>query len=296
MKLVASLFLFLPSIALGSGIYNPGSGSAGGSFIEARDTLQTGTTAYPEYIYASSITADTVSVGSVDNTGKFTIYLPSVFTRFQFLAQGGQPTFRFNDISVNSLREIGQIDSTELRIMNNGTVMAHFVNGGTSLGPFDVNYNGSPLLSVQGTVRTPVFNTTTTSATVTGSAGLVVGNLTAGRCVQTDTGGLLTAAAGACGTSSSSLSIATPTGTYAISSTATVILADATGASFTATLPTAVGISGTVYRVKRLNSGPNTVTIGTTSAQTIDGATTQVLTVQYSSVDLISDGANWGIL
>lgn len=83
---------------------------------------------------------------------------------------------------------------------------------------------------------------------------------------------------------------------YTIASTSTVILADASGTALTVTLPTAVGATGKLYRVKRLNSGVNAVTIATTSSQTIDGATTQILNLQYTSVDLISDGSNWSIL
>lgn len=95
------------------------------------------------------------------------------------------------------------------------------------------------------------------------------------------------------GPSGTTLSIANPTGNYVIGSTATVILADATNGSLTVTLPTVVGITGRVYRIKRLNSGANTVTIGTTGGQSIDGGTTQVLNAQYVSVDVISDGTQW---
>lgn len=86
------------------------------------------------------------------------------------------------------------------------------------------------------------------------------------------------------------------TGNFTLGSTSTVVLADAAGAALTVTLPTAAGIAGKIYTVKRTNSGINSVTIATTSSQTIDGATTQVLTLQYTSLDLISDGSNWSIL
>lgn len=95
---------------------------------------------------------------------------------------------------------------------------------------------------------------------------------------------------------SSLSSVTSATTNYTAVSSDTVVLADATGGSLTVTLPTAVGITGKVYRVKRQNSGANTVTVGTTSAQTIDGSTTQILAIQYTSVDLVSDGSNWEIL
>lgn len=43
--------------------------------------------------------------------------------------------------------------------------------------------------------------------------------------------------------------------TYTLTVTDSVILADATTAVFQATLPTAVGITGRQYTVKRVNSG-----------------------------------------
>lgn len=81
-----------------------------------------------------------------------------------------------------------------------------------------------------------------------------------------------------------------------LTSTHSVVLADASGGGITITLPTAVGIAGRIYTVKRTSSGANTVTVDTTSSQTIDGATTVVLNAQYTSLDLVSDGANWKIL
>lgn len=58
------------------------------------------------------------------------------------------------------------------------------------------------------------------------------------------------------------------------------------------TLPTAVANTNQ-YTVK--NVGTGVVTINTTSSQTIDGALTQVMPVQFTSIDAISDTANWNI-
>jgi len=59
------------------------------------------------------------------------------------------------------------------------------------------------------------------------------------------------------------------------------------------TLPTAVGNTN-LYTVK--NTGAGTVTISTTSAQTIDGSSSASLPVANTSLDLISDGSNWRIV
>lgn len=79
-----------------------------------------------------------------------------------------------------------------------------------------------------------------------------------------------------------------------------IIECNANGGSFTITLPTAVGITGQIYMVKREDSSTggltNIVTIATTSSQTIDGAYQWVLTNRSDFVMVYSDGANWQVL
>jgi hypothetical protein len=79
--------------------------------------------------------------------------------------------------------------------------------------------------------------------------------------------------------------------TYAILTTDYQI--ECTSGTFTATLPTAVGVVGKVYSIK--NTGAGTVTLATTSAQTIDGSLTQTLT-QWDNLVVMSNGANWIII
>lgn len=90
--------------------------------------------------------------------------------------------------------------------------------------------------------------------------------------------------------------ISTKTSAYTITSDDSVILADATSSAFSITLPTAVGRSGKKYFIKRINDGSNNVTVDTTSGQTIDGETSQVLTTQYETITVISDNSNWHII
>jgi len=84
--------------------------------------------------------------------------------------------------------------------------------------------------------------------------------------------------------------ISTGTSLGAVAATDYVYLCSA---ALTATLPTAVGNTNR-YTVKRTGTG--TVTIATSASQTIDGASTFSLGVQYQSVDLVSDGANWSVI
>lgn len=70
---------------------------------------------------------------------------------------------------------------------------------------------------------------------------------------------------------------------------------NATSGTFAFTLPTAVGITGRVYVIK--NSGTGTITINTTSSQTVDGnASGAISLAQYDSYTVQSDGANWIII
>lgn len=75
-----------------------------------------------------------------------------------------------------------------------------------------------------------------------------------------------------------------------------VILVDASGANRTVTLPTAVGIKGRMYVVKKNDTGGNSVTVDADGAETIDGAATVATSVPYQSFTLISDNSGWAII
>jgi hypothetical protein len=84
--------------------------------------------------------------------------------------------------------------------------------------------------------------------------------------------------------------VSSPTTAGATANTDYVYLVSGTT---TITLPTAVGNTN-MYTIKR--TGTNTVTIDTTSSQTIDGLTSQTLLTQYESMSFISDNSNWSII
>lgn len=86
--------------------------------------------------------------------------------------------------------------------------------------------------------------------------------------------------------------VTSQTTTYAILTTDNLVLCS--GSAFTATLPTASGVTGKQYTIKKTDSTlANIITIATTSSQTIDGSTTTTLNTQYESITVISDGSNW---
>lgn len=83
---------------------------------------------------------------------------------------------------------------------------------------------------------------------------------------------------------------------YTITSSDTVIMADATGGNVTITLPVASGVSGYRFFVKRTDGSANSVSVARSGADTIDGATSQSLSIQYTSLTVVSDGSNWYII
>jgi len=69
---------------------------------------------------------------------------------------------------------------------------------------------------------------------------------------------------------------------------------DTAAAAVTVTLPLAA-TANTIYHVKKLGTTANVIIDGNGS-ETIDGALTAVLTTQYESIMLISDGSAWHVL
>lgn len=68
-----------------------------------------------------------------------------------------------------------------------------------------------------------------------------------------------------------------------------------TGAVTSLTLPTAQTVAGRTIHIKDAggNAATNTITIDTGGGETIDGASTYVLSTDYEAVSLYSDGSNW---
>lgn len=93
-----------------------------------------------------------------------------------------------------------------------------------------------------------------------------------------------------------SISVATTTSASYNAATATFIRADATSNNITVNLPAASGRAGRMYIVKKVDSSANTVTIDANASETIDGATTVVLTTQYEVQRLVCNGTNWDLV
>jgi len=133
-----------------------------------------------------------------------------------------------------------------------------------------------------------------TNTSATGASTIsVVGNASIGENVAAPTNGLIVA--GRTRLTGLETEISTKTADYTVTETDHTILVDATSGNVTIILRTAVG-SKQDYLIKRIDNSGNTVTVATTSSQTIDGSTTYTgLTTQWSTVKVKANGVNYFI-
>jgi hypothetical protein len=97
-------------------------------------------------------------------------------------------------------------------------------------------------------------------------------------------------------TGSLAMSVTTKTANATVAPVDFTVLCNNTSGAITITLPTAVGIGGRMYIIKKNSAAGNNVTIVCNGAQTIDGNATYSLVTQYSSIMIQSDGVNWDII
>ena len=69
---------------------------------------------------------------------------------------------------------------------------------------------------------------------------------------------------------------------------------DTVGGAVVVNLPAAAD-STRMYHIKKLGTA-GIVTVDGSGSETIDGATTAVLTVQFESISIVSDGSNWHVI
>ena len=181
----------------------------------------------------------------------------------------------------------------DLSIFNETSIEALTINSTTNNVLINTTTDiPSSKLTVESTTQgflPPRMTTTQRNAIVTPVTGLIVYDNTLLSLYQFN--GTAWVAVGAGGGSTKSIN-SVSTNTAAGSSASTDYFYFASG-TINITLPTAVGNNNN-YVIK--NVGTGTVTIDTTSSQTIDGSLTAPIKVQYLSLTLISDGANWNII
>jgi len=90
--------------------------------------------------------------------------------------------------------------------------------------------------------------------------------------------------------------IKTVTEDYTVVINDDVILVDTSSNKVTLTLPSAVGIEGYHFNIKRITGGSNDAIVAAPNGETIDGHESQAITSIYVSYPIISNGTGWHIL
>ena len=75
-----------------------------------------------------------------------------------------------------------------------------------------------------------------------------------------------------------------------------LILADATSGALSFTLPPPAEFVDRLMRVKKTDSSANVVNLVPSGGATLEGTATVAISVQYTSLQIISDGSNWYIV
>lgn len=83
---------------------------------------------------------------------------------------------------------------------------------------------------------------------------------------------------------------------YTITTSDTVVFANAASAGVTITLPTASSFTGYRFYVKRTDSSGNSCSVAASGTDTIDGQASVSLAQQYTCLTLVSDGSAWYII
>ncbi len=90
--------------------------------------------------------------------------------------------------------------------------------------------------------------------------------------------------------------VSSKTANYTATVNDAFIPVDATSGAVTITLKPAAQAKGKRITVKKTDSSSNTVTVDANGSETIDDALTQIISYQYDSICMMSDGSEWWIV
>ena len=88
----------------------------------------------------------------------------------------------------------------------------------------------------------------------------------------------------------SRVGVKTITASYTVEANIFYVRVNLTGGAITVTLPSAAGKDGRRIRVYKVSNDANTLTLGVTGSDTINGASTQTVTSQYNGWEVVSNG------
>jgi hypothetical protein len=188
-----------------------------------------------------------------------------------------------------SVAGLGSLSTTSLQQAYNNSTVPLIVTDSVLDGFSVRNGTGSadnitPIYKGQNTAGTNTFQVNADGATT--ALSFIKAGGTSGQYLMADG----STSTGAGGSAKSINSVSTNTAAGSTSSTDYFYFGSGT---INITLPTAVGNTNN-YTIK--NVGTGVITIDTTSSQAIDGSLTAPINVQYLSLTIISDGANWNII
>lgn len=166
----------------------------------------------------------------------------------------------------------------------------------------DVAFNGN-LVIVNATVTTMDVSSITAALLTMADGGAIA--LTNGTSVAGLDATLITAsrtlhwpdASGTLSTGATPRACANKAATYNAAVTDEVLFVDATTGAATINLPAASTAKiGKVYAIKKTDASINAVTVDANGGEFIEGVLTKVLALQYDSVTIVCDGANWMVI
>jgi hypothetical protein len=88
----------------------------------------------------------------------------------------------------------------------------------------------------------------------------------------------------------------TKTADYTVQSQDYIIFASAAIANVNITLPSAVGLEGKQYIIKKVDTTRNEVVVLTVNSETIDNESSLVIKTPMASLYVVSDNINWWII
>ena len=249
-----------------------GTGLSGGGALTGNVTLNLANTAVTAGTYGN---ATFVSQITVDAQGRITSASNVA------IAAGGNGTV--TNVSTGTGLTGGPITTTGTISLANTSVTTGSYGGANVVATFTVDQQGR--LTAAANTAISLQNSNLANSTITlGNATLTLGSTTS------SVGNLTLTNVTANGVSQAYVA---KTAAYTATATDGTIAGNASTGAFSVTLPTSVGITGKVFTIKKVDSTANAVTVATTSSQTIDGATTRALSIQYDAITVQSDGANW---
>ena len=265
--------------------FNGNTGAVTGASLGANTF--SGVNSFTVGISSAGITTDALHVRAA-GSGRFLEFIPG--TNNQIIARGNSTLNLFQEV-YNSIY-IGDFDAannaTYVEVDDSNQIIKFYFNGDYYTFPTASGTVGQVLgidsantLGWRSSVSS--FNGATGAVGISAGSGITI----------TQSGTTFTIASTASG-GGISRSIYNVTGaTTAGSAANTDYVYNGTSGPYAITMPTAVSNTNR-YTIK--NSGVGTISVYTTSSQTIDGVTFYNLTKQYSAIDLLSDGSNWFVV